>query len=249
MNGVTMTTEVKIQQDGRLLRLTFNRPEDNAVTDGMALAVSKALDSAHLNSDAVLISSIGPDFCTGRKRNADAPPPSPEAYERRAEYDSIFGCYQAIRNCKVPVIVAVEGRVMGFGAAITALADVSFASDTAQFNIPEIEHNVMPTMVMSALYDRINRNAVLYMAYTAAFIDAHEAQRLGFTSKVFPAQDFTSEVASFIEVLLSRPRPAILGLKEYTHHASRMDEAGAIDYARSLHSMVNTSAAMKKKAH
>jgi enoyl-CoA hydratase len=102
---------------------------------------------------------------------------------------------------------------------------------------------------MSALYDRINRNAVLYMAYTAAFIDAHEAQRLGFTSKVFPAQDFAKEVASFIEVLLSRPRPAILGLKEYTHHASRMDEAGAIDYARSLHSMVNTSAAMKKKAH
>jgi enoyl-CoA hydratase len=215
----------------------------------MALAVSKALDSAHLESDAVLISSIGPNFCTGRKRNADAPPPSPEAYERRAEYDSIFGCYKAIRDCKVPVIVAVEGRVMGFGAAITALADVSFSSDTATFNIPEIEHNVMPTMVMSALYDRINRNAVLYMAYSAEFIDAHEANRLGFTSKVCPASELSQHVENFITTLLSRPRPAILGLKEYTHHASRMDEAGAIDYARSLHSIVNTSAAMKKKTH
>ncbi len=244
-----MTQEVIIQQDGRLLRLTFNRPLDNAVSDAMALAVSKALDSAHLESDAVLISSIGPNFCTGRKRNADAPPPSPEAYERRAEYDSIFGCYKAIRDCKVPVIVAVEGRVMGFGAAITALADVSFSSDTATFNIPEIEHNVMPTMVMSALYDRINRNAVLYMAYSAEFIDAHEANRLGFTSKVCPASELSQHVESFITTLLSRPRPAILGLKEYTHHAARMDEAGAIDYARSLHSIVNTSAAMKKKAH
>ena len=244
-----MTQEVTIKQDGRLLRLTFNRPLDNAVSDAMALAVSKALDSAQLESDAVLINSIGPNFCTGRKRNADAAPPSPEAYERRAEYDSIFGCYKAIRDCKVPVIVAVEGRVMGFGAAITALADVSFSSDTATFNIPEIEHNVMPTMVMSALYDRINRNAVLYMAYSAEFIDAHEANRLGFTSKVCPASELSQHVESFITTLLSRPRPAILGLKEYTHHAARMDEAGAIDYARSLHSIVNTSAAMKKKAN
>ena len=244
-----MTQEVTIKLYGRLLRLTFNRPLDNAVSDAMALAVSKALDSAQLESDAVLINSIGPNFCTGRKRNADAAPPSPEAYERRAEYDSIFGCYKAIRDCKVPVIVAVEGRVMGFGAAITALADVSFSSDTATFNIPEIEHNVMPTMVMSALYDRINRNAVLYMAYSAEFIDAHEANRLGFTSKVCPASELSQHVESFITTLLSRPRPAILGLKEYTHHAARMDEAGAIDYARSLHSIVNTSAAMKKKAH
>ena len=43
-----MTQEVIIQQDGRLLRLTFNRPSDNAVSDAMALAVSKALDSDQL---------------------------------------------------------------------------------------------------------------------------------------------------------------------------------------------------------
>jgi enoyl-CoA hydratase len=244
-----MNQDVIIQADGRLLRVTFNRPEDNAVSDAMALALSQALDRAHLEFDAVLINSIGPDFCTGRKRNADAGPPAAEAYERRAEYDSIFGCYKSIRDCKVPVIISVEGRVMGFGAAICALADVSFASETATFNIPEIEHNVMPTMVMSAIYDRINRNAVLYMAYSAEFIDAHEAQRLGFFSKMAPANALKAEVEKFIQTLLSRPRPAILGLKEYTHNAARMDEAGAIDYARSLHSIVNTSAAMKKKAH
>ena len=60
-----MTAEVQIQQDGRLLRITFNRPLDNAVSDAMALAASQAMDTAHLQSDAVLITSIGPDFCTG----------------------------------------------------------------------------------------------------------------------------------------------------------------------------------------
>jgi enoyl-CoA hydratase len=64
-----------------------------------------------------------------------------------------------------------------------------------------------------------------------------------------PEAQLDAELTRFCDLLLSRPRPAILGLKEYLRVAPRMDEQGAIDYARSLHSMVNTSAAMKKKAH
>jgi len=241
-----MSQQLLIEQDGRMLKLTLNRPEDNGVSDSMAAAMAQALNTAHETSDAVIVRSVGPDFCTGRIRDADAPPAA-EAYARRAEYDSIFNCYKAIRNAQVPVIAVLEGRVMGFGTAITALCDVSFASDTASFNIPEIAHNVMPTMVMSALYDRMNRNAILWMAYSADFISAEQAMSYGLVSNVVPAKKLQEEVERFCQLLLSRPRPAILGLKEYMHVAPRMDEQGAIDYARSLHSMVNTSAAMKRK--
>jgi enoyl-CoA hydratase len=213
----------------------------------MAAALSKALRAAHETSDAVLLTSAGPDYVTGRVREPGSPPPEPEAYARRAEYDAIFGSYRAIRDCLVPVVTAIEGRCMGFGAAVAALCDVSFAADTATFNIPEIEHNVMPTMVMSALYDRINRNALLWLAYSADFISADRAMAYGFVGNVVPAAELQAAVDRFLAQLLSRPRPAILGLKEYVHVAPRMDELGAIDYARSLHSIVNTSAAMKKK--
>ena len=216
-----MNPHILIEQDGRLLRIKFNRPEDNGVSDSMAAALSEAVLNAHDASDAVVLSSVGPDFCTGRIRDA-ATPASPEAYSRRPEYDSIFNSYKALRSCQVPVIGMLTGRVMGFGTAIAALCDVSFASDKTTFNIPEIAHNVMPTMVMSALYDRMNRNAIAWMQ---------------------------AEVDRFCGLLLSRPRPAILGLKEYLRVAPRMDEQGAIDYARSLHSMVNTAAAMKRKPH
>jgi enoyl-CoA hydratase len=241
-----MSKQLLIEQDGRMLKLTLNRPEDNGVSDSMAAAMAQALNAAHETSDAVIIRSVGPDFCTGRVRDAEAPPAA-EAYARRAEYDSIFNCYKAIRNAQVPVIAVLEGRVMGFGTAITALCDVSFASDTASFNIPEIAHNVMPTMVMSAVYDRMNRNAILWMAYSADFINAERALSYGLVSNVVPAKKLQEEVERFCQLLLSRPRPAILGLKEYMHVAPRMDEQGAIDYARSLHSIVNTSAAMKRK--
>jgi len=102
---------------------------------------------------------------------------------------------------------------------------------------------------MSALYDRMNRNAILWMAYSADFIDAHQAMSYGIVSRVVTKAHLHAEVQRFIDVLLSRPRPAILGLKEYLRVAPRMDEQGAIDYARSLHSMVNTAAEMKRKSH
>ena len=242
-----MSNALDIQQDGRLLRITFGR-EDCGVSDSMAAQLSETLRVAHETSDAVLLRSAGADFCTGRVRDA-ASPPATEAYSRRPEYDPVFNSYKALRRAQVPVVAAVEGRAMGYGTAVVALCDVSFASDTATFHIPELNHNVMPTMVMSAVYDRMNRNAVLWMAYSAEFIDAQRALAYGLVSQVVPGARLDNEVEKFCRTLLGRPRPAILGLKEYLRVAPRMDEQGAIDYARTLHSMVNTAAAMKKPAH
>ncbi|WP_159346973.1 enoyl-CoA hydratase/isomerase family protein [Roseomonas harenae] len=210
--------------------------------------MSETLLRAHETSDAVLLTAAGPDFCTGRVREAGGPPSS-EAYSRRPEYDGVFGSYTAIRNAQIPVVAAIAGRAMGYGTAVIALCDVSFASETARFNIPEIEHNVMPTMVMSAISDRMNRNAILWMAYSAEFIDAQRALTYGLVSQVVPAPSLQDEAERFCKVLLGRPRPAILGLKEYLRVAPRMDNQAATDYARSLHSVVNTAAAMKRAAH
>ena len=239
-------SDLILKQNGRILEATFNRTADCSVSDAMAAELSAALGTAHETSDMVLLRSAGADFCTGRARNADAGPPDPEAYARRPEYDSIFFCYKAIKDAQVPVVGVIEGRCMGFGTAVAAVCDITFASSTATFNIPEIEHNVMPTMVMSALYDRMNRNAILWMTYTAEFIDAERALNYGLVSHVVPADTLDAEIEKFCQTLLSRPRPAILGLKEYLHSAPHMDEKGATDYARALHSMVNTAAAMKK---
>ena len=97
---------------------------------------------------------------------------------------------------------------MGFGTAITAVCDVTFAARSATFNIPEVEHNVMPTMVMSAVYDRLNRNAILWMAYSCDFIDAERALTYGLVSQVVDDDKLDAEVDRFCDLLLSRPRPA-----------------------------------------
>ena len=68
----------------------------------------------------------------------------------------------------------------------------------------------------------------------------------GIVSRAVDADKLEDEVASFCETLLRRPRPGILGLKEYLRSAPRMDAQGALDYARSIHSMIKTAAAMKE---
>lgn len=242
-----MTDALQIRQDGRLLRIAFARP-DCGVTDSMGTRLAEVLATAHHESDAVLLTSAGADFCTGRVRDVPGPPAA-GAYERRPEYDGIFNSYRAIRDAHVPVIGAIRGRAMGYGTAVAALLDVSFAADTATFNIPEIAHNVMPTMVMSAVYDRMNRNAILRMAYSTDFITAQRALEYGIVSDVVPEAELDAAAERFCQVVLSRPRPAILGLKEYLRVAPRLEDQAAVDYARALHSMVNTAQAMKKPAH
>ena len=91
------------------------------------------------------------------------------------------------------MVGVIEGR-MGFGTAAAACCDVSFASNP-RF-IPEMTHQVMPTMVMSALYDRISRNAIMWMTYSAEFIDAQQAMIYGIVSREVDADKLEDEVTS-----------------------------------------------------
>jgi enoyl-CoA hydratase len=242
-----MNKDLIIEQQGPILQVTMNRPEQgNGMLDEMSIELTHALLHAHETSDVVLLRGAGEDFCIGRARKPGVPAPSVEAYTRRAEYDPVFNCYAAVKHAQVPVVGIIQGRAMGFGTALAALCDVSIASDTARFNIPEMGHNIMPTMVMSALYDRVNRNAVLWMTYSTDFISAERAMVYGLISTVVPAKELELEVERFCNALLNAPRPALRGLKEYLRVAPTMNDQGAHDYARSLHAMVNTSSAMKR---
>jgi enoyl-CoA hydratase len=243
-----MSNNLTVEHDGRVTRLTFNRPaEGNGFTDDMAAGFVEALKAAPARSEVVLLKGAGADFCTGRARLPGSPAPAVEAYDRRDEYDLIFDCYWAIRRSPVPVVSAIQGRALGFGSAIAALSDVSLAAETAQFGIPEMAQHVMPTMVMSALYDRLNRNAILWLTYSTELVSAQQALIYGLVSCTVPSGDLESRAEAICSKIAAYPRPAVRGLKEFLRSAPSMHEQGAIDYARSLHAMVNSSSALKRR--
>ena len=147
----------------------------------------------------------------------------------------------------MPVIGVVKGRALGFGCAVAAVCDITLAADNAQFQVPEMLHNIMPTMVMSALVDRVPRKALTYFVYSTGMISAARAREAGLVSEVVPLGELDAAVETLCATMLKAPRPARLAVKEYARSALHMDMQGAIDFARNLHATVNSSAAMRPK--
>jgi enoyl-CoA hydratase len=180
------------------------------------------------------------------KRPPGAPP---EAFELRRRNDVVFNCYGAFRRCEIPVIGVVRGRAFGFGCAIAAVCDITLAADTAKFQVPEMAHNIMPTMVMSALVDRVPRKALTYLVWSTAVVSAQRAREAGIVSEVFPTAELDAAVEALCTQIMQAPRPARVGCKDYARAALDMDVTGAVEYARSIHAVINSSSEMLPQGH
>jgi enoyl-CoA hydratase len=214
----------------------------------MAEQLTRILLGAPEAADIIVLRGAGDDFCVGRSPAGRRPASnSADALERRFGSDVVFDCYNAFRQVRQPVIGVVKGRALGFGCAIAAVCDITLAADSAQFQIPEMLHNIMPTMVMSALVDRVPRKAINYFVYSTGMISAARAREAGLVSEVVPAAQLDAAVEALCATMMKAPLPARLGVKEYTRSALDMGTAGAIDYARNLHATINSAAAMRPK--
>jgi enoyl-CoA hydratase len=241
-------SDILTAQKGPIFEITLNRPQDgNAASDDMAEELTRLLLGAE-SAEIIVLRGAGADFCIGRSTAGRRPASnSADALERRFGSDVVFDCYNAFRRTRAPVIGVVRGRALGFGCAIAAVCDITIAADNAQFQIPEMLHNIMPTMVMSALVDRVPRKAMTYFVYSTAMISAARAREAGLVSEVVPAAELDAAVETLCATMMKAPQPARLGVKEYTRTALDMSIAGAIDYARNLHSTLNAAAAMRPK--
>jgi enoyl-CoA hydratase len=246
-----MSNEILTARKGPVLEITLNRPQiGNAASDAMAVELAKLLLSAGESAEIVVLRGAGEDFCVGRETMGKRPPGAPpEAFELRRRNDVVFNCYGAFRRCEIPVIGVVRGRAFGFGCAIAAVCDITLAADTAKFQVPEMAHNIMPTMVMSALVDRVPRKALTYLVWSTAIVTPARAREAGIVSEVFPAAELDKVVEALCEQIMRAPRPARVGCKDYARTALDMDTSGAIDYARSIHAVINSSSEMLPKGH
>ena len=240
-----MAEPVLTEKLGDVTTITLNRPEaGNRQTDTTWAAVTKMLDAAAQDSRMILFKGAGDDFCLGREAMGQ-PGPVLEAYGVRDRSETIFNLYGAFRNTKVPIVGVVQGRAVGLGCALAALCDITIASDTARFQLPEMSHRIMPTIAMSALVDRVPRKAATYLVYSTQEIDAHKALTFGLVSNVVPAGELDAAVASLVDHFKKTPLAALLAVKEYARSAFSMNTQAANDFARNLHATVNSFSGMR----
>jgi enoyl-CoA hydratase len=163
-----MSNEILTQQDGPILRITINRPEQgNGMTDPMVVELTGIIREAPKTSQIIVLRGAGKEFCIGRAGMGGPPPAAmPEAYTRRNESDIVFDAYGIMRSVPIPVVAIVQGKALGFGCAIAAACDVTLASDAATFQVPEMGHNILPGMVMSSFIDRVTRKGLSYLVWS-----------------------------------------------------------------------------------
>src|SRR5437588_13034829 len=226
-----MANEILTTRKGPVLEITLNRPDiGNAASDAMAVELADLILGAGESAEIVVLRGAGEDFCVGRETMGKRPPGAPrEALELRRRNDVVFNCYGAFRRCEIPVIGVVKGRALGFGCAIAAVCDITLAADTAKFQVPEMSHNIMPTMVMSALVDRVPRKALTYLVWSTAEVSATRAREAGIVSEVHPAAELNAAVEAVCAQIRKAPQPARVGWEDYARAARGMDVTGVVD--------------------
>ncbi|HXG51347.1 MAG TPA: enoyl-CoA hydratase/isomerase family protein [candidate division Zixibacteria bacterium] len=236
------------KKDADVTTLILNRPDvGNRQSDAALAELTAMIASAAKESRAIVLKGAGEDFCLGREAMG-RPGPVMEAYSVRERSDVIFALYGAFRDAPIPIVGAVQGRAAGLGCALAALCDITIASERARFQLPEMAHNIMPTIAMSALVDRLPRKAVAYLVYSTREIDARTALSFGLVSEVVAPADLDGSIDDLIGRMRQMPLPALLAVKEYARSAFSMSTQAANDFARNLHATVNSFSGMRAPA-
>ena len=112
--------------------LTLNRPDKmNSLTTQMRAELEYAVKDAGSRARVVVLTGAGRAFCTGQDLGDRATGASVDL--ERTLRDEYVPMLNAIYDCPVPTIAAVNGPAAGAGANLALAADVVIATESAYF--------------------------------------------------------------------------------------------------------------------
>jgi enoyl-CoA hydratase len=190
---------------------------------------------------AIVIRADGENFCLGRQPDPPGSVPTSAAGIKAAITEPILDVYAEIRAAEVPIIAVVQGQAKGFGCALISQCDLAIAADDATFALPELDHDLPPTLAISAMLHKLPPKRILQMVYTRRIIGAAEALAIGLVSEVAPKGALDDAAEKTLAHLLDRNRAALCGIKEYVGAALYADPQGAARLASNLLACVLSS--------
>jgi enoyl-CoA hydratase len=227
---------VEIVRKDAVLDILLTDPEggnlvSNAAGDKIVAALA-ALDPA---VKLVRIRSTGLDFCKGRVSPMPVPGAVVTGYDlKRRVAEPALRVYEAIRQAPVPVVSVVRGAACGYGCGLVAASDIALAAESALFQIPELERNIPPTLVMTALLGRMPHKATAWMVMSREMVPAAKACEWGLVSKVVPDADLDGEVEALTATILAYAPEAVGAVKEFLLHSAGLSGPSAASLAANL---------------
>ena len=143
----------------------------------------------------------------------------------------------AIDRCRVPVIAAMSGYIIGGGIDMSTGCDIRLCSEDARFSIKEIDIAIVADLGTLQRIQKVvgNNSWVREMAYTGRLCDAKEAQREGLVSGVYKDREALMKAAFDLAKTIAAKSPvAIFGIKETLNFARDHTITAGLQQVRTL---------------
>jgi len=202
-------SEILHKQEGRVLALSFNRPEKmNALTRSMYSDLATALNEAagDFGIRAVVLTAEGGHFTAGNDIMdfMNNPPTSDDS--------EVAKFLAALLNFPKPLLAAVKGNAVGVGTTMLLHCDVVIAGPTANFSMPFASLGLVPEAGSSYLFPQLvgyQRAARIFM--TGESFDADTAIEMGLAAA--KDEDPLAHVMKIAHHIADQPPQAIINTK------------------------------------
>ncbi|MEI6470919.1 MAG: enoyl-CoA hydratase/isomerase family protein [Betaproteobacteria bacterium] len=227
---------VNIFSNNDLLTIELNRiSAGNALNLEMCNAIIHSLGNLEENIKVIKICSVGVDFCSGRESPMLGLGLHPSGEKiRKIVAKPPLQLYDAIRNASVPVISVVRGKASGAGCALACVCDVTYASETAIFDVNEMDRDIPPTLVMTALLGKVPIKTLSHLILSREKLSGFEALHSGLISKVTSEGELEDTSNAFINKLLTNSIHSLSAIKQFLIHAPEMSSHSFSTFAGHL---------------
>ena len=245
--------QILYEKSDGVATITLNRPErTNAFTNTMIREWAQALEDARLDPDvrAVIVTGAGRGFCAGVDLRGDSGVPEtarrdapPSAADRRNWLrDTVHNVPRQVAILDKPYIAAVNGPAVGAGMDMCSMADMRIASIDARFSMGYVRVGLVPGDGGCYYLPRIVGLAkALELIWTADFIDAQEALRIGYVSQVVPADELMSTARALAERIAKGPAVAVQLAKRLVYRGLNSDALEALEAAGQAMAIVQST--------
>lgn len=194
--------------------ITLNRPEvRNALNRRMRAEICHAIRKAPEEARVLVFTGAGDAFCSGQDLGEAANVSDIDLeVTLRDEYEPMI---QAIHDCEIPTIAAVNGVAAGAGASLALSADIVIAGASAKFVLSFARIGLVPDAGATYWLPRkIGHARAMGMALFAEPVDAGTAADWGMIWQAVEDADLPDVVAGRAAGLANGPTEAYRYIKQ-----------------------------------
>ncbi|MGV2293198.1 enoyl-CoA hydratase-related protein [Trinickia sp. YCB016] len=222
-----MAAHITAELNGQIWSIGINRRDKrNALNGTMFDALANALRLAQddVRVHCVLLHGTSDCFCSGHDTAAFG------TLWPQAADGAVTRCIKAFADQPTPLVAAVSGAAVGFGATMLLHADYVVAGESAMFRFPFADLGIVPEAGATALLARRVGDLVARdWLMSGRPIGAAEALQRGFVSRVVPDAQVHQTASDYAASLASKPPSALQATRRLLREGATLSAGKAIE--------------------